>query len=119
MSWADLLLSVHKQMKPGLKTVRAGEARTQDAAPLARMHCWPGSGSKLTVLRLRISDLSAQIPILKTAIPNLPLLLASAATWRWMRGLQGIHHGVEQVLPGSEGEVECQRTQVFEEGPPR
>jgi hypothetical protein len=53
------------------------------------------------------------------AIPNLPLLLASAATWRWLRGLQGIHHGVEQVLPGSEGEVECQRTQVFEEGLPR
>jgi len=57
--------------------------------------------------------------VCEPAIPNLPLPLARVASGRWLRGLQGIDHGVEQVLPGIEGEVEGERPQVFEEGAPR
>ena len=70
------------------------------------------------VAPVSVQALGALALPLVAAIPNLPLRLASAATWWWLCELQGLDHGVEQVLPGIKGEVACQRPQVFEEGAP-
>ncbi|WP_420825690.1 flagellar basal body-associated FliL family protein [Thiocystis minor] len=52
----------------------------------------------------------------KAAILNLPPLPARAACGWWPRWLKCLQHEIEQVLPGIEGQVLGQGTQMLEEG---